>query len=136
MPRRLFNLYATLAEGLIRLMAANNILAQRTAPERKDDSSLASGFAINALEQSRITPFRDTRQEKLATAAVDQLKFWHPICLREPIFNNPESNMPNTSVTPGHATTITDYLINTTSAAQTDSIMHGPLLLIWWRHSL
>ena len=55
------------------------------------------------------------------------MKLWLSTYLREPVFDNPESKMPNPGVTPAHAKIIADYLIDSTNPAQTGDVADGPL---------
>jgi len=83
--------------------------------------------AVDALTNPPFTEYRDARRTILAANGEERLREWLTAYLREPVFDNPESRMPNPGMPAEHASVIADYLIEITRPQQTAPETYGPL---------
>ena len=82
---------------------------------------------VDALDTSPFVDFRDARQAILAASGDERLELWLSTYLQEPVFDNPETKMPNPGMTPEHANILAKYLIYITDPKAVEEEVHGPL---------
>lgn len=82
---------------------------------------------IDALENSPFVEFREARADILGAEGQERLQLWLETYLQEPVFDNPESKMPNPEMSAEHAAIVASYLIEITSESAGEEEVHGML---------
>ncbi len=82
---------------------------------------------IDALRNSPFVEFREARADILGAEGQERLQLWLETYLQEPVFDNPESKMPNPEMSAEHAAIVASYLIEITSESADEEEVHGML---------
>ena len=75
--------------------------------------------AVDSLDTSPFVEFKQAREQVLNAESRERLMIWLTHYLQEPVFDNPQSQMPNLGVEPEDASVIASYLIKINQSDKT-----------------